>query len=730
MPKKEGKIQKASRSVSKDFTDMRGFTLDKEVELNYNPYLLIKYALKDPVIRAAINKKAIRVMSGGWDIVPVKDMENAEVQADAFMEFAKTAGGIPEFSGEQLDLDSVIFKMLLSLGKGDEIFLEVRSNMLGTPAELHVQDFEDMRVVTEKVIDEETGVEVDHGKVVAYSQVVNDQTLTTWEPPEMIHRNLFAEGTRKYGVSLLRSVLELSAGRLFARKYANALFVNQKPKGIWTFNMSKPDYNQNVDNLKEGAEKAWHDLYLRGNPDQIKYQPIEIGKEMAYKDYIVENRVEILVGIDVAPGSVYLPGESGWGADVQNAEMDIGTNFIRTFIEGIFNNLIIPRFGWDAIKFKINRSNKRDEEREAKIAVTLKDAGIFTVNEAREAVGLESMKDKDIFEPKQSTPGFQSAPSHEDTTDMEGSTAGDKELSLMVSENKSYPNTSLAIPKDLTFFRKQGGARAGMFNKAIARRSKEDFKLVQKDALRVNKLENNYMAHLTKLLSEYVGEIASLTKEIGIDSFISKIKLNRLSKARDPTKEVAAIEEIKREFLSKSRILSSTFISDAWNEGINTAEIELGIPISKIEASGETLEFLDNMNVDLVEGAFSEIATRAKTQIRLGILGGESINEITKRLEGVSGSVGSIYKNRMRTIARTEVMRAYNEGSLAAYETSNVVKQVQVLVGTGPDDATICESIYNAAPGTLSKPFNFNEVPHPQSATHPNCKCVVVPVVA
>lgn len=729
MSAKEEPIQKASKSVAKEFTQVRGFTLSKEVELNYDPYILIKYSMRDPIIRAAINKKAIRVMSGGWEIVPIKDLPGAEQQKDAFMEFAKTAGGIPEASGEQLDLDSVIFKMLLSLEEGDEIFTEVRNNLLEVPAELHVQDWEDMRIITEKEIDPVTGVEVDHGKVDGYSQVVDDITLTTWEHQEIIHRNLFSKGTRKYGVSLLRSVLELSAGRLYARKYSNSLFVNQSSKGIWTFNMGEEDYNKNVDAINESKEQAWHYTYLRGKPDQIKYEPIKLSDEMAYKDYIIENRIEILACMDVSPGSVFLPGDTGWSADVQNAEMDIGTNFRRTLIEGIFNNQILPRFGFDAIKFKINRSNKRDQEKEAMIAVSLKDAGIMTVNEAREAIGLESMKDKDIFEPKQSMPGFQSSNQHEDTTDTEGINAGEKDLSLMLNEGKYYPSSSQAIPKDPTFFRATQGHDGGMFNKALSRRSKEDWKLIQKDALKVNALENNYVNHLTKLLSEYVGEISNLAKNIGLDSFVSKIKLSRLSKARDPTKEVEAIDEIKREFLSKSRTLSSTFITNSWDEGISTAEIELGIPISRAEASGETLKLLDNMNNDLVDGAFTEIAARAKTQIRLGILGGESIQEITKRLENVSGSIGSVYRNRMRTIARTEVLKAFNEGSIAAYETSNVVKQVQVLVGPGPDDAAICERIYGAAPGTLSKPFDFSNLPHPQSATHPNCKCVVVPVI-
>jgi len=146
---------------------------------------------------------------------------------------------------------------------------------------------------------------------------------------------------------------------------------------------------------------------------------------------------------------------------------------------------------------------------------------------------------------------------------------------------------------------------------------------------------------------------------------------------------------------------------------------------SKIAINQETLLFLEKMNVDLVEGAFSEVAQRAKTQIRLGVLEGEGINEIARRLDTMKGSVEQIYKNRSITIARSEVMRAVSLGNLESYRYSGVVKKVQVLIGKDPDGT--CSTAYGGVPGGVSKEWSLNEVP--PVPNHPNCTCCYLPVI-
>ena len=714
-------FEKTSKGVAKESISTDGFSSTENLKYYFTPWLIYSYAMKDPIIRAAINKKAIKVLSGGWSIEPITDEPNAEEQADAFMEFAKSAGGRLDESGEQINFDGVLFKMLLSLMQADELYVEVRNQLDGKPGELLVQDWEDMRV---KLLKGEDGKY--HGEIEEYHQVQSDKITTRWEPQEIIHRNLFAMGTRKYGTSLILSVMSQAAGRMFANSYANNIFVNQKPKGIWYLNLSETEYKKTKDEIKEGKLNPNHDLVINQAKSKdgsrgADYVPIP-ASDMQYQDFIKNNRIEILVGLGVPPGSVYLPiekGGSGWNADVQLHEFDEDINFIRTFIENIINDMLLPRFGYNSIRFRINRSNKRDEEREAKIVSIL--SPILTINQRREIIGYPSMKGGDIVVPdglaRVINPNMDSSPEgHEelDQTQMEGVGAG-RELSRTYQPlpiNTNYSNKN--------YFRKSTGT--SMFNKAIKRRKPNIYS--KKDTRVIDGIEKRYMKEYTELLKNTIENMKEVVGGIGKIPLFVKM---RLKKVADPAREIESIEAIKKEFVELSKILSSKFIGEAWEYGVDAAQIELDMPLSKVMIAGETLDVIEKMNIDIVEGAASDLAKSAKFHIREGVLAGESISQITFRLENMKGSVEKVFKNRMRTIARTEVSRAVNMGSLEAYKNSNVVKKVQVLIGPGPDEAGVCASTYDGPPGGLSKEFDLNTLPPPP--LHPNCMCVVLPVV-
>jgi len=706
------KIEKTSKAKPKETTRLiDGATNIQGLNYEFDPYLIFDFARRDPIIRAAKNKKALKVMAGGWSIEPTLDEPDAEAQADAFMEFTKTAGGRIPDSGEQINFDGVLFKALLSLIEGDEIYIEVRNTVLGVPGELHVLDWEDMRI---KLNDKKT-------KIESYNQIINDRVVTKFRPEEIIHRNLFAQGTRKYGRSLIESIMHQAAGRMFAVRYANDLFVNQKPKGIWTFNMDDEEFEKAKDLIKEGKRKAWNDFYIQGKEDKITYKNMDIGTEMAYKDFIQDNRVEILIGMGVPPGSVYLSGTArGWESDVELSEFDEEINFIRTFIENIINDMLLPRFGFNAIKFRFNRSNKRDEEREAKIVDILSD--ILTVNERREMIGKQAIEGGDVIIPKMKGGGMgvglhpsPGGHSELDQTEMEGVGVGRETYKI---------NTNL---KMRNYFRKTGGGGNLLFAKAVARRipQKQAKKITHKNVQKIEQLEKEYMNELNELLKNYINKIGEVVHTIDERRFLFKRgKINALKKVADPTREIEELEAIRREFIGKSRLLSAHFVTKAWDYGIDSAQIELDMPLNKIAIGAETIDLLKNMNIDIVEGAMSELGQKAKFHIREGILAGESIPDITKRLEKVKGSVELVYKNRMRTIARTEVSRAMNMGSIEAYKNSNVVRKVRVLIGKDPDGT--CSAAFGGRPGQLGKEFSLDDPP--SLPNHPNCTCVVVPV--
>lgn len=707
MPK-DTKLEKTSKGKAKEAKSLiTGFTATEGLKLEFDPFLIYAYAIEDPIIRAAVNKKAQKVMAGGWSVEPIQDKPNAESQAETFEEFAKTAGGSIKETGEQVNFDGVLFKMLLSLVVGDEIYLEVRGTNAGVPGELYVLDWEDMRIKLEQ------SKEGKSGKISEYLQIQGDKTVAKFEPNEVIHRNLYAQGSRKYGMSLVRSIMKASAGRMFAQGYANSLFVNQKPKGIWNFDMDELEFKKNVNAIKEGSKKAWNDFLIRGSKDQVTYTPIEMSSEMAYKDYIVTNRIEILVGMGVPAGSVFLPGESsGWDADVQLAEFDEDINFIRTFIESIVNDMIISRFGFDAIKFRFKRSNKRDEEREAKIVQLLSD--VLTLNERREMIGFQAIEDGDVIIPSMGAGGFnqgegQDKPQELDQSEMQGEGVG-RETKKIRGDYK-FKN----------YFRRVFNDNGSLFGKSVSQQPK---KIDTKYGPHMNRIIKNYATDLNSLLVNYIDDLKEVVTKIGANHLFKKARTEELRKVVDPLREIEDLEDIRRTFMIRSKDIGRKYATESYNFGIDTAEVELGMAFSKIAINQETLLFLEKMNVDLVEGAFSEVAQRAKTQIRLGVLEGESIRDIAGRLDTMKGSVEQIYKNRSITIARSEVIRATNMGNIEAYKNSGVVNKIQVLVGADPDGQ--CSNAWGTSPGTLSKPMN----PDDFHQIHPSCTCCPIPVIS
>jgi hypothetical protein len=99
---------------------------------------------------------------------------------------------------------------------------------------------------------------------------------------------------------------------------------------------------------------------------------------------------------------------------------------------------------------------------------------------------------------------------------------------------------------------------------------------------------------------------------------------------------------------------------------------------------------------------------------------GASVDELAEKLvESYAFSA-----TRARMIARTEIIRANNEGNIAGYRASGVVTHKEWLTGAGCCD--LCEG--NAEEGAipLEQAFQSGDLAPPG---HPNCRCSVAPAV-
>jgi len=725
VPKTSGET--AVTNSSNNFYDLTdGSTGAGGLNYDYDPELIYRYAEADPIIRAAINKKSNKPICEGYSIEPLDDTPEAETEAKEFELFCKTAGGRVEDSGRQVNFLDILHNTYLGLNEGDEMYWEIRADNTGKPGEINVLDWEDMRIVLDST----------NKKIAGYIQVIQGKAVASWESNEIIHKSFYQKGTKLYGNSLIRTILLMSAGRMFAYKYANNVFYNQKPKGAWAINLPDTEYTKIKDQIKEGKMNPHSDLCYQAKDEQVKYTNIATPTDMEYKSFIDGNRAEILIGLGVPPGSIYLAGETGgWEADVQLHEFDEDINMLRTFMESIVNEILIPKFGFTHIKFVINRSNKRDELKDAQIAGQLT-SGILTINERRDLLGYGPIQEGDKIVQagglggfggfgNQDTPvdGANSMADNKNNQDIEGESAGDKELakSIMNTQGNGILIDHVTY-KNPNHFRKSFGALS-KFNKSI---SKQEKIIIKKVLPKVETISESYYTELNSLLKSFIDDSVKLVEQAQSNSlfftkYFTGINLNKILSP----KEIDKVEEVKRKFLAMAVEVSRKHSSDAYHYGIDIAEFETGRIFNKMALSPETFDFINRKNINVVEGAFSEVAARIRTQIYQGLSNNEGTNEIAKRLKDMDGSVEEIYKNRFKTIARTESMQATTMGSIEAYKKSGLNK-AQMLIGLGPDDAEICATVYEGSPGDLSKEWNLSELP---KETHPNCKCVIVPVL-
>lgn len=103
-----------------------------------------------------------------------------------------------------------------------------------------------------------------------------------------------------------------------------------------------------------------------------------------------------------------------------------------------------------------------------------------------------------------------------------------------------------------------------------------------------------------------------------------------------------------------------------------------------------------------------------RRELSLGFEAGESIQQLTKRIEGY---FETNEKWRAEMVSRTEVITASNEGALHRYELSGIDKSEFY---PSPD---ACDACLVLAGEYITKES------HEMIPVHPNCRCIWLPVV-
>ncbi len=137
-------------------------------------------------------------------------------------------------------------------------------------------------------------------------------------------------------------------------------------------------------------------------------------------------------------------------------------------------------------------------------------------------------------------------------------------------------------------------------------------------------------------------------------------------------------------------------------------------PHKQADLDQYALEWIEARSLSLATSINETTKAEIRKQLALGFEEGESIPQLTKRIRNYYDDA---YKRRAPMVARTEVIAASNEGALRGYEEQGILK---AEFYPAPDACEECLAEVGVYP---------TEEAHGKIPVHPNCRCVLLPVV-
>jgi len=262
-------------------------------------------------------------------------------------------------------------------------------------------------------------------------------------------------------------------------------------------------------------------------------------------------------------------------------------------------------------------------------------------------------------------------------------------------------------------------------------------KAVLEAAKRRDRYAEEHAAELAKSLKAASENVAIQIKRFEEQTALKPWQEMRLAILKDMEKEIDAIAaELQANWKVGLRVHAEGSLQLGIEDGIGQLEV-MQVPnfkdLSNIERNGlitrtfstidrAAVDFLANYELQLLGDVSTELASGIKRTITQGVLEGKSIPEVARDIGKVvedpeafkkaGKTVVKTDQQRATLIARTETLRAHNEGRKVFYREAGV-KKVKWI--TAHDERTCPE----CAPKD-GKVFNLEDDP---GVLHPGCRC-------
>lgn len=227
---------------------------------------------------------------------------------------------------------------------------------------------------------------------------------------------------------------------------------------------------------------------------------------------------------------------------------------------------------------------------------------------------------------------------------------------------------------------------------------------VKMHASEVEQLAQQYSDDITRLFT--FSELVKAIKDANVEGILG-------DDFNDLEKDLTLIETARQKKLKDA---VDRNIDGSWAYGWDAAEQQINKNVIGSAAAIAIKKILKQSNYSFVNAIGTDITKKVLFAVQQGVLAGEGISQIKKRIIPIIDNA----MHNADTIARTESHRAMTQAISQNYKDSGVIKKVRYV--TAGDD--VVRPSHAALDGKI---FDINNLP--QELEEPNCRCTIVAVI-
>ena len=687
-------------------------------------------------VYASMNAIAREVMTIDWRLFQVNGKNHKEQTEHEVLDLLDTVND---------SMISLSFKYLLSgcltLTGNSFIYLEGVSSDLDKPKAIHLMPPDKVR----PVIDRRSWP----FQVVGYKMKFENLEMA-FKPYEVIHLQLPNPSNFFEGMSPVQAGAEYIDNDNYAQEFNRMFFKNgARPVGFLETDMIAETQLEALQDGFAAMHQGIDNMQRIGIlPKGVKWTGVGSSpKDMDFKNLSEDSKERILAVMGVSKTILGTAESDTNRATAETADYVFSKRVVKPhmlLICAFLNERLIPRYADNLYLSFIDPVPEDRAARTTEMATASGGVPIITQNEARdEFMGLGPVDGGDtLLIPNTMTPSGEKQDASDVDPDAAGSTqTADGKRFKQVRRgrrSKAANGERVAFRMSRTKLQKRAEMRKTMASD-LAEKITKDLKAKLDNPTKKFASTKEQDEARWKEFSEYTSaaekEVAETMRKINGEQQKEVLASlpSTIEKAIDPTSLFDIEKWISITTDAVTPIMDTLFESQG-----KAAALEIGKP--DLNPFNDTTSAAVKRSVQMMSESYNQTTLATlETQINDGVSAGESLSDITKRVE-------QIYEwsdtSRAEVVAKTESFRTANSALKSAWQQSGVVKTMKWYTATNPcsfcqamDGKTISidDNFFNNGDSMTvgegddaqTMPLDYGDVGAPP--LHPNCMCFVRP---